>query len=1001
MFYNTRKILCSNILLWLSTFVFCIAPSNYKIDNIQSPDGLVNNHVICTFQDSRGIIWFGTYAGAQSFDGNELNLINFNAKGEELFSNHVILSIVEDNNNNLWFGTEFGLNRYNYITGETEQFVHSEEENKGLSSNYIKDIVIDEEGILWLGTYGGGVVSFSEETNTFKSYQVNRSDSLSLQSNLINSLYIDSSGLLWIATENGGISVFDRKRRKIIQNFNKEVNGFKGKTVNCVFQDYYGEYWIGTWNNGLIKYSPKDKSFVNIPPFSGKNGEKCSTVKSIEQTDKDFLWIATYGDGLYRLNINTGVCYKTELQEPYKKNSKQNYIWNLYKDDKNNLWISTFGLGIFMIHSDNNHLPSYTILDSDNSRNSISCFLEDKNNQLWIGTYTSGIYIFNPNTGNYNKFCLTQGLDARINALYQDSNNNIWVCTGHGLYKILPDRNSFKVYRHLEEKPGSLSMSKVSCVTEDKNGDIWIGLWGGGINILRKDQLGYKNEEDASFEKINSSDQTNTIQNNTIWRLFNDSRGNIWILSPGKLAYYDPDNNKFNLLEVYAVSSIYETERGGLWLTSMGNGLYLLNKEFNTIMSYNETDGFPSRTLSGVLADKKGRLWMGTNQGISFLDPNGGIIANFDKNSGLEFIESNQNAYLKLSSGQMVYGGNEGFNIFTPETLGLKIFDGKVYINNINVLYESNHVVADSSFCTNSTSCCKDTIYLKPNNKVITFNFSAINFSNPEEVKYAYCLEGFDDDWHLTDSKNRSAVYTNLPPGKYIFKVKASYNAKNWGIRQASVYFEIKKPFFKTTWFFSIFIIIWLIAIIFLLKYLLFFNKKNLLSQNTQLINEKSEREKELLRLKNIELKLSIIENQEQTASLAFKNLNSIDKMETIYRNLKELEKNTSPDSQHLVKKTINLFEEDTDDITGEQKSFKTSVNLAYDNFQKKLSTAYPKLTHKDLRICSYIRMNKSNKEIAQQLNITTGSLETSRYRIRKKMELNSNTNLNDFLIKF
>ncbi len=1000
-FTNARIVLCSNILLWLTTLIFCNPSVNYKIENIQSTDGLINNHVLCSFQDSRGLVWIGTYSGVQSFDGSQLDLFNKNEKGKNLFTNHVILAIAEDKKNNLWFGTEFGLNKYNYITGEIKQFLQSKNADTSLNNNCIKDIVIDNEGIIWLGTYGGGITAFSEETNTFESYQVTPDDSLSLQSNLINSLYIDNSGLLWVATENGGVSVFDREKRKVIQNFSTKTNGFEGKIVNCVYQDYYGNYWFGTWNNGLIKYSVNTKTFKNFKSFSNNSNKKNTTVRSITQIDKDFLWIATFEDGLYKLDINNEAFFKVELQTPNVKNTKQDYIWNILKDNNDNLWISTFGSGIFMVNTNKNTFPSYRIIDNNNSSVSISCFLEDERNQIWIGTYTSGIFIYDQKTKKYKKFNLIPNLNARINNLYMDSKNTIWVGTNNALFQIFPDRQTYKTYKHIEDSPESLTLSGINSILEDNNGNMWFGLWGGGINILKSDQLKIPDAKKVVFEKYNNTQKGNTISNNQIWKLFKDSRGNIWIASPDKLTYYNPNDKTFRSLEIYAVSSLYETESGTIWVTSMEDGLILIDKDHNILKTYNKEDGFPSNALSGLLADKKGRLWVGTNKGIAFVDPENGIVSNFNKNQGVNFLEANANASLILHSGEIVYGGNEGFNIFTPETFGVETFDGKIYINKIKALYETNNSIVDTAYTAYHSFNIKDSLYLNHKNKVITIEFSAIDFSNPKDVIYAYCLEGFDPDWIITDSKNKQAVYSNLPPGKYLFKVKASYNAKNWGVHQASVLIEIKKPFHKTTGFLTLVSLTILIIITLLIRYKYINDKKSLIKQNEQLKNEKLEQEKELLRLQNIELNHSIIKNKEHMASLAFKNLNSIEKMETIYRNLKEIEENTALDHKQVVRNTIKLFEQDSVEVPEEDTTFKTSVNLAYDNFQKKLSVSFPKLTHKDLRICSYIRMNKSNKEIAQQLNITIGSLETSRYRIRKKIGLESNINLNDFLIKF
>ncbi len=994
-------IIITGYLFFHSTYTHCQIHQDLKIENLKSQDGLINNHVSCSFQDSNGIMWFGTYSGVQTYDGNQFHLFNENKLGENLFSNHVILAIAEDKKHNLWFGTEYGLNKYEIETGSIKKYIQTETNQLGLINNQIKSIIIDEDSLVWIGTYGGGIVSFNEKTNTFKNFQAVPNDTTSLQSNLINSLFIDNNGMLWVSTENGGVSVFNRKTESVVESFTMETPGFESKTINCIFQDYLENYWFGTWDNGLIKYDSKSKTFKHYRTITNKKCTKATTVRWIEQTDKDFIWVGTYGDGLYKFNIHTESYVKVNLQQADHRNTKQDYIWNLYKDKQDNLWVSTYGSGIFMISPKRNKIPAYKLLDSENTRLSISCFLEDENEQLWIGTYTSGIYIFNRNTGSYKKFTTIPDPYLVINILYCDSNNNIWACTNKGLYKIPKDRKSYKRYAHSENNPNSLSSSNVNTILEDRFGNMWIGLWNDGINILKKDQLAIENTETVSYEKYYSTKNENTISNNIIWKFYNDTRGNIWITSPGKLTYYNHDSKSFTSTEVYSVSSVYETNSGNIWATSLGNGLYLLDKDGNEIKKYSKEDGFPSNTLSGLMCDKKDRLWLGTSKGVAFLEPESGVVANFDTNYGIEFNEANINAYLKTSDGKIVYGGNEGFNIFSPEELGIETCDWKVYFNNVKVLYESNNLIVDTTFCTEKMYTETDSLFLESNSKMITINFSAVNYFNPQGIKYSYCLEGIDKDWILTDSKNRQVSYTNLPPNKYVFKVRASYNEKNWGVQQAKLFIDIKEPLSQKTWFRLLLIFIGLSSITTITRIRLIRIKQRLKKQNEHLTNEKLKKEQELLRIQNEKLNSSIDENRKNLVSLAFKNINSIEKMEIIYRNLKELDNNSESDNKRIIKNTIKLFEHDSDEISNNNYAFNTSVDLAFDDFQKRLSVTFPKLTHKDLRICSYIRMNKDNKTIAQQLNITIGSLDTSRYRIRKKMNLNSDTNLNDFLIKF
>lgn len=976
--------------------------NNLKIENFQSSAGLINNHVLCTYQDSRGIIWIGTYSGVQTFDGYNFDLFNTNSEGKDLFSNHVIHSIAEDRDHNMWFGTEFGLNKYDITTGKVTQIVSGGGDKNGLSSNHIREILIDDDGLLWLGTYGGGITVYDEKNQTFEQYLADQNDSNSIQSNLINSLYIDKTGLLWVATENGGISVFDRQKRKVIKNYLAEKGGINDNIINCIFQDYYDNYWFGTWNNGLIRYNPDSNTFKYFKNFSGRNTNNKTTVRWIEQTEKDFLWIGTFGEGLYKFYINEDKYFKVELLQTDSKNTKQDYIWKLSKDNDNNLWINTFGSGVFMINKDRNTFPAYTLRDKKtNTRISISCFLEMDKGELWIGTFKSGIYIFTPGSGSYSKLNSDPRLDNEINCLYRDSRNRIWIGIENGLFMIMPDRKSYRFYSPDPNNKNSLSRSSVNSIVEDNDGNIWIGFWGEGINILQKKELEKTNTKSVIFDKYYSTPKRTIFPNNNIWKLFKDSRGNIWIATSDILTYYTPRTQTFNSVNLYSISSFYENESGNIWVTSMGSGLHLLDSYYKVVKSFDPKDGLPSTALVGVMPDNRGRLWVGSDKGISVIEPDKNYIINFDKNYGLDFNEVNMNANILLKSGKMIYGGNEGFNIFSPEVVGMDLFDGKIYINDIKVLYKSLKNTNDSTIIRKPLINGIDTLILNYDEKVITLSFSAINFSNPQGIKYTYRLEGFDNDWILTDSKNRLATYTNLPPGNYLFRVRASYNAKNWGTQQAELFICIKKPIWQRIWFKVLLIVLIVILLYLILQLRLNHEKRELILQNQVLSSEKLRKEQEILRLQNEKLNESLNENSKKIASLAFNNLTSSEKIKMIYYNLREMEEKVSSENKWKLKQTIKALEQHPEEFLKDDSDFGSTVNLLFDDFQKRLSENYPKLTHKDLRICSYIRMNKSNKEIAQQLNITAGSLETSRYRLRKKLELDADTNLNDFLIRF
>ncbi|MGQ1947045.1 two-component regulator propeller domain-containing protein [Geofilum sp. OHC36d9] len=977
-----------------------------KIKNVDNSQGLANNHVLCVTQDSRGIIWIGTYSGVQIFDGYDFDFISKTADGREVFSNNVIYAIVEDNDREtMWFGTEFGLNSYNIKTGKVTQIVSGSNKNNNLGCNCLRDIYIDKDGLLWLASYGGGLTVYDKTNGKFENYKAIPGDSSSLQSNYINSLYVDRQGLLWIATENGGLSIFDMRKRKIVSSVTNAFKSLSNSIINCVFQDYADNYWIGTWNSGLWRYKFKDNSLVSFECFL----DKCETIRSIEQSDKDFLWVATFGGGLYKFYTEEERFEKCELVQSDLKNTKQDFIWDVFNDDNGNIWISTFGSGVFMINKEHNRFPSYSLRDElSHTLLSVSCCFEDQGRRLWIGTYDGGVYIFNSKNGTYTKLDVTSKLNINdISCIFQDSKKRMWLAGKNSLVVLMPDLKTYKYFTHDPENRNSLPLSKINSIIEDDDENIWLGICGEGIRMVAAGDMADKNDRTIEFKELFSSEDTlNTIPNNKIWNLQKDVKGNIWIGSPDKLTCYDIQSKQFNRFEIYSASSMYEDKLGNLWVTSMGKGLYKLDRNYHIEKLFNISNGLPSLILVGVIADKKGRLWIGTNQGISVLDPETEQVLNFNRSQGLGFNEVNINAFALLQSGDMIFGGNEGFSLFYPETIGADAFNGKTCIDKIEVMHKPIHCdqryrdrQIDTTVIQNVLLCDIDTLLLDYNDKVLTLSFCAINYSNPLGLYFSYKLEGFDKQWIISKAY-RSATYTNLPPGEYFFKVRSSYDLTNWE-SDKTLLIIINGFFWQQYWFkVGVALLLGVIIVICAIKYLEIrkrvVNTQSIRVKNRELIAEQND-----LKLHNEQLKETNKVNQNKIASLVNNTYATDQKVKMLYENLKELEQSDPSLLKSKLKSVINSIHNRSAVTTNSDNELDTTVNILFDDFQTKLAQQYPKLTQNDLRICSYIRMNKSNKDIAQMLNIALSSLETSRYRIRKKLCLESEINLNDFLIRF
>jgi ligand-binding sensor domain-containing protein len=973
-----------------------------KIVNYNAADGLANNHVLCVEEDSRGVLWVGTYSGVQIFDGYDFQIFNENSRGDELFTNHVVYAIAEDKNHNMWFGTEFGLNKYDVATGVITRIIKEDDSELGLSHNNIRDIYIDDDGLIWLGTYGGGITIFDEKNQKYSHLTAIEDDTLSLQSNFINSFYADNNELL-VATEQGGISIIDVKEKRVKQNLSGDLLGTSGIIVNQVFRDHFDNYWISTWNHGLIQFSREDSRFKKIKVFwPGKRNEENVTVRWIEQTDKEFLWVGTFGNGLFKYYIREERCEKVELGVLGHKNTKQDYIWSLKKDKNNNIWISTFGSGIFMISKDRNIFPSYMIQDEDTGvRLSIACFYEDEDRNLWIGTYNGGVYLFDQSSGNYSKANLDPVVNDRVSCIFRDRKKRLWVGVERGLYIFSPDMDTYRFFQQKSGLFGHQPNSIINSIIEDNNGDFWLGYWGSGVKILKGEELESDNINEIEFQDF--SQVYDELPNQNIWKLFQDSKDNIWVASSGRLARINQGASKLSTVELYSVSSLFEDNSGAIWVNAMGDGLYQLNSDYSIGKSYTSADGLSSNTLMGLFADDHDRLWVGTDKGISVVDTRTDFIVNFNRNHGLEFGEVAIGAYEKTESGKIVFGGNEGFTVFQPEGISKKNYQEKVRISDIRVMHKSlkreakkenvqHHLLLDGL----------DTIEIAHDQNFLSIDFVALNYSNPQEIYYSYKLDGLNKDWILTDAKIRTASYTNLKPGTYTFRVKASQNVRNWGSEVTTLFIRVKQPLLLQKGFLIFYIILGILGFVFFLRFKIRNGYKVLLDKNGEISVNKLFQDNDALSVQNERLNTQLLVSNKKIASLTYRLFNSGTRMRLIHNSLVEIDNDSAGNliKKNKLKPVLKALE-DLPDHPLDDEDLRGTVNLFFDDFQKRLLENYPRLSVQDLRICSYIRMNIPNKELSLLLNITSGSLDTSRYRLRKKLCLDSKTNLNEFILKF
>jgi len=769
----------------------------------------------------------------------------------------------------MWFGTQDGLNRYDGF--KFDVYKYSENKNSSLPSNYINTITEDIDGNLWLGTRTDGISKFKRSDRTFINYRHDSKVKESLSSDKINQVFVDKTGKLWVATDMG-LNLFNPKTEKFEKFFHNlnDKNTLSSSTIISIYEDSENNLWVGT-DYGLNLFNPGSGKWTR---FSDKRDghQNNNYIYTIIEDGQNQIWAGTY-EGLNLIDKKSGGFTYFAIDPENNSSYKINPVFTLALGDENKLWIgSNTTLQLFdtkikrKIRFDDKY-QSNNLIPNDG----IYSLLFDDTGILWVGTASHGVLKFDRNISYFNpyKYSLNNVPSAKniIRGIAEDKNGNLFLATDAGLDYFDLSKGSFTVYNHQSNNPNSLASDfttkvlvnksndgvwvgtasngldylnlktgkfkhykvgkkdieinnyGIFALLEDKNGKIWIGTDGGGVNVY--DPITHKITKYLHDEKNPA-----TICDNSINYLYEDKSGRIWISGYNNgISIFDPGSESFSHLNTSnsKISSnissvVFEDRKGYIWIGTMERGFNKFDPKSKTFKSYNEDNGLINNSINFISEDTMGYIWISTNMGIVRFDPLKEIYRNFGKHNGLKSMEFNVASGVKLKNGGFALGNINGFNIIDPADLSTNKNKPKVVLTSLEILNKLVSIGAENSPLKESLLLA-DEIILEHGQSVFTLSFAALDYSVPENNNYAYKLEGFDQDWNYVGNE-RKATYTNLDPGTYIFRVKASNNNNIWNNDGVSLRIIIKPPFWMTWWFRTIivFVLLGMVYMIFRFK---------------------------------------------------------------------------------------------------------------------------------------------------------------------------------------
>jgi ligand-binding sensor domain-containing protein/signal transduction histidine kinase/DNA-binding response OmpR family regulator len=783
--------------------------SNISFHHLQ--EGLSNKIVKCILKDHNGFMWFGTWGGLNKYDGTKFVVYEKDPVNPNGLSNGVINTLIEDRKHRIWIGTANGVNIYN---PELDNFEYVPIlNNKNLF--YVRSLYCDRDNNIWIGTAGNGLYKYCQENKQITSFKHRDDDSSSISSNFVSSVVEDNDGNIWVGTRTGlDLLRPDNGQFVHYQSDENDISTLSCNSITAMALGKDGELWIGT-SNGLNKMVKNNKSlaFKRYKQGMGRGAISHNAILSLLVDNNGVLWVGTENGGLNSLPYQASEfnCYVNEDGNP--ESLASNSIWSLYQDNLGIIWVGTYNKGVSVIDANYDkfeRLQRNGFRDKTLVNNQVRGFAEDHLGNLWIATDGGGMSYFNTALQKFtNGFNNSQLTNKAVMTVLVDTKNNLWVGTwGGGIDRF--SHNGSKIRNYSFDGQVNNGFNNVSVLFVDHGGNLWAGSSGGGLFVYDAPNDLFRPIEDSGRNRhVNKRAFINCI--------FEDSSHNLWIgTSFGLVCMKQIGENKFSFVEYlysdkqhsisgFNVLTIFEDRNRNLWMGT-DDGLNRFNSTDSTFTVFNKENGLPNNTINGLLEDDDGNLWLSTNNGISKFNPRLGTFYSYTREDGLSSNEFYPRACLKTRDGKFYFGNNNGVNAFYPGRIKVNKTIPPVYITDFRLFNMPVKIGADNSPLKKSIIETKE-LNLNYLQTSFSFDFVALNYTHSAKNQFVYMLEGFDKEWNNAGTTN-TATYTNLDPGKYVFKVKGSNNDGIWNEVPVTLKITIYPPIWKSVWAYLFYLVI-------------------------------------------------------------------------------------------------------------------------------------------------------------------------------------------------
>lgn len=754
-------------------------------------------------QDSSGYLWFGTNNGLFRFDGLNLNIYEHNPNQPSSICHNTVNQLFIDDKNQLWIATANGIAKYNYDQNNFTSVDNVQISLNHLNNSYISSIFVTHSGTIYAGTLGNGLNIYHPESKTFEYISINPTQSS--EANYVNQLIPQNDTHLWIATWNG-LYLLNQSTNTI------DKPDFSGHDAPVVtnghiftgITDTTGKLWIYILNHGLftVEKSNLTCKIKAVDYVNQKLPLEKHRILSLSFNKNDLLiGVENLGLSVFDTLSHQQTSYKNDPTDP--NSLPGNSVWSIYFDHHSKLWLGLYNKGVALYDEYYSKFKSYQFRPGNQQsvpNNNIKCFASDAQNKLWIGTDGGGITLFNELNEQFEQILNTESTPKLNSNAVMDiihDGSFTWVAYWNdGIDRIDRKRNTIQNFKVQGEGSGQ---NKVQCLFKDDQNRIWAGTAGSGLFLFNKPQRGFIQSSNIKGISIPANGYVSDI--------LQDKNGNIWVATLFGLYQLEMANSSFKTISYYAdttsknlntnrINCLFEDRQGQLWIGTTDRGLLIYqNQRFSSVVldSIN-----PNLTITGITRDLNQMLWISTNKGIFYLDPIHRFVKKYTTADGLVANDFYLNAIYTSPLSMLYFGSSNGFNSINPVKIANNPIAPKMHFTQLTVNNQTITPDSIQSILQNEMNYTHE-LKLKYNQNSFSISYAGITYSHPEQNRYQFQLIGFNSNW-VDAGHQTTATYTNISPGKYLFRVKGANNDGVWNPTPIEIKIIITPPVWKTWW---------------------------------------------------------------------------------------------------------------------------------------------------------------------------------------------------------